>query len=136
MSTPVFVDLNGSTARVDPQRSPAGYIKLSVFTEQALDDAGNIVHRGQVAEVYIKPAHADALAQALWNSHGEPEPTAQFAPEMLEVLKHIVYCYGYEDAELFRKFCETDMTNDEIDSMREEAISKARAVIAKATGDK
>ena len=71
MNTPVFVDLNGNTARVDPQRSVTGYIKLSIVTEQASDDAGNVTHRGQVAEVWMKPAQADALAEALFNSHGD-----------------------------------------------------------------
>ena len=70
MSTPVFVDLNGSTARVDPQRGGTGFIKFSVFTEAGYSDEGNLVSRGQVVEVYIKPAHADALAEALFNSHG------------------------------------------------------------------
>ncbi len=71
MSTPVFVDLNGSTARVDPQRGTTGYIKLSVITEQTYDEEGNIVNRGQVAEIYIKPVQAALLAEALLNSHGE-----------------------------------------------------------------
>lgn len=71
MSTPVFLDLNGNTARVDPQRGATGYIKLSIFTEQACDEAGNIVHRGQVAEVWMKPIQAAKLAEALLNSHGE-----------------------------------------------------------------
>lgn len=71
MSTPVFVDLNGSTARVDPQRGTTGYIKLTISTEQAYDEEGNIVLRGQVAEVYIKPVQAAELAEALFNSHGD-----------------------------------------------------------------
>ena len=71
MSTPVFIDLNGSTARVDPQRGATGYIKLTICTEQAYDEEGNVAFRGQVAEVYIKPLQAAQLAEALLKSHGE-----------------------------------------------------------------
>lgn len=62
---PIFVNLNGSTARIDPQRYATSYIKLSVFTEQVSDEAGNITHRGQVAEVWITADQADRLAEAL-----------------------------------------------------------------------
>lgn len=68
MNNPFFVDLNACTARIDPQRGATGYIKLSIFTEQAYDESGNVAHRGQVAEIYIKPEQADALADALRNA--------------------------------------------------------------------
>lgn len=53
MNNPIFVDLNGSTARVDPQRTQTAYLKLTLCTEQQSDEAGNLVSRGRVAEVWI-----------------------------------------------------------------------------------
>lgn len=66
MSKPIFVDLGGSTARVDPQRTPSAYVRLSIATEQAYSqESGEIIARPQAVEVYITADQADALAEAL-----------------------------------------------------------------------
>ncbi len=67
MNQPIFVYLSGHTARVDPQRTPTSYVRLSILTEQAYDDAGNIAYRGQAVEIYITADQADQLAEALRN---------------------------------------------------------------------
>lgn len=66
MTKPVFVDLNGSTARIDPQRGATSNIRLTVVSEQAYDgETGQIIDRGQVVEIYITADQADELAEAL-----------------------------------------------------------------------
>lgn len=65
-SQPIFVDLNGHTARVDPQRSITAYMRLSVTMEQVYsEETGEIIHRPQAVELYITADQADALADAL-----------------------------------------------------------------------
>lgn len=66
MTKPVFVDLNGSTARIDPQCSATSNIRLTVVSEHAYDgETGQIIDRGQVVEIYITADQADELAEAL-----------------------------------------------------------------------
>lgn len=73
MTKPTFVNLNGHSARVDPQRGATSYVRLTVATEQAYDDeTGFITHRGQAVELYITADQADELADALRNARATP----------------------------------------------------------------
>ncbi|WP_394065390.1 hypothetical protein [Alcaligenes sp. WGS1538] len=66
MTKPVFVDLNGGTARIDPQRGATSYIRLTIVSEQAYDgETDQLIDRGQVVEIYITADQADELAEAL-----------------------------------------------------------------------
>ncbi len=66
MTKPIFIDLGGSTARVDPQKTPTAYVRLSIATEQAYsEETGEIIARPQAVELYITVDQADALAEAL-----------------------------------------------------------------------
>jgi len=66
MIKPVFVDLNGCTARIDPQRGATSYMRLTIVSEQAHDvETGQLIDRGQVVEIYITADQADELAEAL-----------------------------------------------------------------------
>ncbi|MEI2416165.1 hypothetical protein V8Z80_08265 [Orrella sp. JC864] len=66
MSKPIFIDLDGNTARIDPQRTPTAYVRLSIMTEQAYSgQTGKIISRPQAVEVYITVDQANALADAL-----------------------------------------------------------------------
>lgn len=66
MTKPIFIDLGGNTARVDPQKTPTAYVRLQLITQQDYDDAtGEVVSLPQVMEVYLSVDQADALADAL-----------------------------------------------------------------------
>lgn len=65
MSGPIFVDLNGNTARIDPQGSKTAHIKLTICAEHVYDEAGYLTVHGNVSEVWITADQADALADAL-----------------------------------------------------------------------
>lgn len=68
---PIFVDLNGHTARIDPQRGVAAYVRLSLTAEQAYsEETREVIHRPQALEIYITADQAKALADALHRGSG------------------------------------------------------------------
>lgn len=66
MANPIFIDLGGSTARVDPQPVRTAYVRLTLIGQQVYDNEhGHTVNPAQAFEMYITVDQADALADAL-----------------------------------------------------------------------
>ena len=66
MTKPIFVDLGGSTARVDPQKTPTASVRLQIVEQQTYDNStGAVINLPRAMEIYLTTDQADALAEAL-----------------------------------------------------------------------
>ena len=65
---PLFVDLGGSTFRIDPPRNTTSYVKIQLTSETQLDDAGNITLSPNVIELWISRENVKQLSEALQQS--------------------------------------------------------------------
>ena len=66
MTKPIFVDLGGNTARVDPQKTPTAYVRLQIVEQQTYDTSdGTVINLPRATEIYLTVDQADALAEAL-----------------------------------------------------------------------
>lgn len=63
---PIFVDLNGATARIDPPSGPTSYTKLTISTPIVYNDAGHVDQAGQLLEMYMSREITKNLADALF----------------------------------------------------------------------
>jgi len=62
---PHFIDVWGSTIRLDPPATPAQKMRLTLMTPVEYNEAGNTVQQGKVMEVYLSEDQAKLLADVL-----------------------------------------------------------------------